>query len=63
MSLTYSGLYISLLGFLAQAFKLPISNEEITQIVTGALQVIGIIVAAFGRYRAGGVTVGGFRKA
>lgn len=62
MSLTYVGLYVTILGALLQVLGVTIATEELTRFVTIALEVVGLIVAAFGRWRQGDVNVLGVKK-
>lgn len=62
LSLTQSGVYVSLLGFLVKAFNLDIGNEELTSLVEAVLTIVGLAMAWYGRYRKGDLTVVGSRK-
>ena len=61
-SLTISGLVVVLLGFLFQQFDLKIAPAEIQSFINVGAQIVGLIMAYFGRIRAGGVNVLGFKK-
>ena len=61
-SLTQAGIYVSVIGFLVQMFKLNIASEEITQLVTSVITLVGLGVAWYGRYRKGDITVLGIKK-
>lgn len=59
-STTFAFLIFSLLGWLGVSHI--ISQGDIATIIDNVIQVVGIVGAAYGRYKAGGVTALGFRK-
>jgi heme/copper-type cytochrome/quinol oxidase subunit 4 len=52
LSTTFAGAVVSLVSFILMFFKIDISNEEVTQIVTGILAVIGTVMVIVGRLKA-----------
>ena len=61
ISLTQVGVYVSIIGFAVQFFKLNIGSEEITQAVTAVITLVGLGTAWYGRYRRGDLTIAGFK--
>lgn len=61
-SLTQSGVYVSLLGFLVKILGLNIGTEELTSLVEAVLTIVGLGMAWYGRYRRGDLTALGSRK-
>lgn len=59
-SKTYAGIIIVILGWLGVAHW--VSDTEVGVIVDNVIQLIGVITAIVGRYKAGGVNVAGFKK-
>lgn len=60
-SLTYSGIIVMVVGpILSQ--KLGLSDACGTEVANLVPTLLGAVVALIGRYRAGGVTVAGFKK-
>lgn len=59
-SVTFAGLAVIILGMLGVT-DIALENE-ITTVIDYVIQIIGIAVAWYGRYKAGGVNVLGFRK-
>lgn len=62
MSVTIIGLVITILGFLAKWFNwnLP-GNDEIEQFLTAIVTLAGIVIAWFGRWRKGDISLFGIR--
>ena len=61
-SLTYVGLYVSLLGALLKLIGVEIATEELTEVVTTLLTFAGLLVAGVGRWKRGDVSVVGVKK-
>lgn len=59
-SQTYVGLIIIVLGWFGLANL--VTSQEVATIVDNVIQLVGLVWAIYGRYRAGGVSVLGFRK-
>ena len=59
-STTYVGVIVIVLGWLGLSNL--VTNDNVSVIVDNVLQLIGVITAIIGRYKAGGVSVLGFRK-
>lgn len=60
MSKTYTGLIIVLLGWLGLADY--VVESEISTLVDGIIQGVGIVLSFYGRYKAGGVNVLGIKN-
>ena len=63
-SLTQSGnltVIIGMIMLILKYFQINIAEEEIQILIGGVLAVAGVVVSWIGRYRAGGITLGGFR--
>ncbi|MGH7391441.1 MAG: hypothetical protein ACREM3_18570 [Candidatus Rokuibacteriota bacterium] len=70
MSMTISGLIITIVGFLLQQLGVPYAEEELRGLVGHAVAIValvgqaaGIVIAWYGRYRQGDVTLIGQRRA
>jgi hypothetical protein len=50
--LTYTGIAVLAISWLAERFGLPAAPEEIESVVTTLAAVVGTLVAIYGRYRA-----------
>lgn len=61
-SLAQAGVYVTILSFIFQVFKINIATEEVTSFVEAALTIVGLAMAWYGRYRKGDLTKLGFRK-
>ena len=61
-SITYVGVIVMVLGFLAQVFGVPFFADDVSDIVSKIGEVIGMAVALYGRYRIGGISAFGIRK-
>lgn len=59
-SKTYIGVLLMLLGWLGLSGY--VTEAEVSTIVDNVLQVIGIAVTIYGRYKAGGVSLLGVKK-
>ena len=46
---TYTGLLVALIGTICQVFKLNLTTEDIQPIVNMALELGGLLFAAYGR--------------
>jgi len=62
LSLTQAGVYVTILGFILNLLNINIGTEELTAFVQAILQIVGLVMAWYGRYRIGDLTVGGFKK-
>lgn len=62
MSVTISGILISVLGFVVSKFNLPVTTDEVEHFTAIAMQLGGLIIAWYGRWRQGDVTPIGRRK-
>ena len=58
-SLTYTGVIVSVLGFLLDKFKIEYATGEIEAVVASVIMIIGWIIALYGKYRQGDVKVWG----
>lgn len=58
-SLTYSGVLLMVLGWLVKTLNINVGPEELQTTVNVILVIAGALVALYGRYRAGGITVFG----
>ena len=61
-SLTATGLLITVLAFIFQQLKIDISGVEIEQVASIIAQLLGILIAWYGRIRKGDLSLLGFRK-
>lgn len=59
-SKTYAGIIIVLLGWFGIGSLF--NQEQAGQLVDSVIQLVGIIIAAYGRYKVGDVTPLGFKK-
>lgn len=59
-SQTYIGLIVILAGVLGIGDLLP--EDKVAEIVNIVIEIIGIVVAAIGRYKAGGIKWFGAKK-
>ena len=61
-SLTILGLVVGVIGVVLDKIGVPVLEGQIESFLTIALQVIGVIGAAYGRYRQGDITIFGKKK-
>lgn len=61
MSMTYVGVIVLLLSALLKSAGIDIAGTDLTNFVLLAGQIIGAVVALYGRYRVGGITALGTR--
>ena len=63
MSLTIAGLIVAVLGRIAQSlgYNLNVSQESLVQAVTVFVQLAGLFIAWYGRYRKGDISLLGKR--
>ena len=64
-SLAQGGNLVVIAGFLvmiARHYRLDIAENEVVAVLGGLVTVVGVVMSWIGRYRAGGITLGGFRK-
>lgn len=62
MSLTYIGVYVVALVQIAKYAGIELSSDQATQVVEAVLTVVGIVAALYGRFRAGGVSLFGWKS-
>lgn len=60
-SKTYAGIIIVILGWLGVSHL--VTNDEVATTIDNIIQVIGIVTAIYGRYKAGGVNIIGIKTA
>lgn len=53
---------IGMIMLVLKYFNINIAQEELQTLAGGILAILGVLVAWYGRYRKGDLTVGGFRK-
>ncbi len=58
-SLTYTGVIVSVLGFVLTKTGVPFTAEGLEQVVAGAIIVFGWLTTLRGRYRLGGINLCG----
>ena len=61
-SLTYTGVAVTVIGFLFKAAGVPFAQEDAEGTISFITQLVGVLVTLWGRYRAGGVNALGFKK-
>jgi hypothetical protein len=59
VSLTIQGLLVILISLLLKIFHIPFVPSEVDKTVSSLLEVVGIGIAWYGRYRQGNITVFG----
>lgn len=59
-STTYIGIIVIVLGWVGLSDL--VTSENVATIVNNVLELVGVITAIIGRYRAGGVSFLGFKK-
>lgn len=62
MSKTYIGVLVLLISSLLKGAGVEIGDEQITSFLLTGAEIVGAIVALYGRYAAGGITVFGAKK-
>ena len=62
MSTTIIGLLVTIVGVILKWAKIGIGGEDLSAFITAVITLGGIIVAWWGRYKAGGITLLGMRK-
>lgn len=62
MSITYIGIIVSGIAFLMDKANIQIAQPDIENAVTTIVVIIGGIVALYGRFRKGDLTLWGSRK-
>ncbi len=58
-SMTYVGVGVMILGFIFQAAGVPFSEGTAETTIKFIVEVVGVLTALYGRYRAGGVGIFG----
>jgi len=61
-SVTYGGLVLMLISNLLKAAGIEIASEELSPFIYTGLDILGGLVAAYGRWRQGDVSVLGVKK-
>lgn len=61
-SLTYSGVIVMVIGFIFQLAGVPLAEGNAESFVKFGAELIGVIMALYGRYRLGGINALGGRK-
>ena len=62
MSLTYIGIITSFVGYLFQLAGIPFAPADFQTTISFIVSFVGVIIAIYGRYRKGDLTIYGFRK-
>lgn len=62
MSQTYIGLIVTLLAVFLPKFGVQIGSDELTNVVSSIVTIIGGLWAFWGRYRVGDITPFGMKK-
>ena len=62
MSITIIGLIVSVVGKLSDSVGITIGTEELTSFINVALQLGGVAIAWFGRWRQGDISVFGGKR-
>jgi len=61
-SLTQAGVYAAAIGALLNIFNVNIATEEVQSLIEAIFTIGGLIIAWYGRYRKGDITVLGLRR-
>lgn len=61
-STTYAGVIVSLLSTFLPKFGITVGSEELTVTISTIGQIVGSLVAFYGRYKAGGISVLGVKN-
>ncbi len=61
-SITQAGVYASTIGAVLTFFHINIATPEIQSFLEAAITIGGLLVAWYGRYRKGDLTIVGTRK-
>lgn len=61
-SLTYTGIIVSIVGFILSQLGVPFEMEQLTASIAFILNIGGALVALYGRFRNGDVTWSGAKK-
>jgi hypothetical protein len=61
-SVTYGGLVVLLVSNLLKAANVEIGTEELTPFIYTGLDLLGGLIAAFGRWRQGDISLLGVKK-
>lgn len=61
-SMTYTGLIVSVLGFLLNQFGIENTPEQLTQVAGAGSVIVGWIISLIGRYRQGDINIWGKKK-
>ena len=59
-SKTYTGIVIIILGWIGVSHL--VTSDDVANIIDNVAQLVGIVVAIYGRYKAGGVNILGVKK-
>ncbi len=61
-SLTYTGIIVSVVGYLLNKFGVPFESGQVEVVVANGVIVAGWVIAIIGRWRHGDISVCGFKK-
>mgnify|MGYP001600113113 FL=1 len=61
-SLTYVGIIVSVIGFILDQLGVPIDKEQLKNTVAFLLTLVGSLVALYGRFRKGDISVLGVKE-
>ena len=62
MSQTYIGVIVLLLSALLTSSGISVGTDQLTSFVLLGGQILGAVIALYGRYRLGGISVLGIRE-
>ncbi|HXK31141.1 MAG TPA: hypothetical protein VJZ94_00065 [Candidatus Paceibacterota bacterium] len=63
MSTTYIAALVGLVSTVASLFGWTVGTEELTRSITDIIAIGSLIYVFYGRFKAGGISAFGFRKA
>ena len=61
-SLTYVGIIVSVIGYILDQLGVPIDKEQLKNTVAFLLTLVGSLVALYGRFRKGDISVLGVKE-
>jgi hypothetical protein len=61
-SLTYTGIVVMVLAWVAQRMKLTVSHDQLQATVETIILFAGALIALYGRWRKGDLNIFGFKK-
>lgn len=62
MSITYTGIIVTLLATFLPKLGIDVGTDQLTMTISTLATIGGALLALWGRYRLGGITVLGSRK-